>query len=286
LFDAATAVIGGSGLYEIEGLEVSERRKVATPFGDPSDEFIMGNFAGAPVVFLARHGAGHRAPAGAVNYRANVWALKSLGVERVLSVSAVGSLKAEVEPRQFVIPDQFYDNTRHRTSTFFGDHGLAVHVAMADPYCPRLRELAAAACERKGVAAHARGTYVCIEGPQFSTRGESDVYRQLGFDVIGMTSATEAKLAREAEMCYATVALVTDYDVWLEADDVTIEMVLENMRANVANVKAVVEEVLPALAAAGECGCHRALDGAIVTDLKLVPAELKERLRPILAKYL
>jgi 5'-methylthioadenosine phosphorylase len=282
---ATTAVIGGSGLYEVEGFAVEERRRLETPFGAPSDDLVVGTFAGAPVIFLPRHGVGHRFPPGAVNYRANIWALKSLGVDRILSVSAVGSLEEEVKPRDFVGPDQLYDNTKRRASTFF-DEGPAVHVPLADPYCPRVRELAATACERRGVPVHRRRTYVCIEGPQFSTRAESNVYRHLGFDVVGMTSATEAKLAREAEMCYATVALVTDYDVWLEAEDVTIGMVLENMRANVANVKAVIEEVLPELAAAGECGCHRALDGAIVTDLELVPAELKEKLRPILAKYL
>jgi 5'-methylthioadenosine phosphorylase len=285
LSTTATAVIGGSGLYEIEGFEVEEKRKVDTPFGAPSDELIIGTFAGAPVVFLPRHGAGHRYSAGAVNYRANIWALKSLGVDRVLSVSAVGSLRKEIEPRHFVVPDQFYDNTKRRASTFFDD-GLTVHVALADPYCARVRELAAAACVRRGVPAHDRGTYVCIEGPQFSTRGESNVYRQLGFDVIGMTSATEAKLAREAELCYGTLALVTDYDVWFEAGDVNIEMVLDNMRANVANVKAVIEEALPRLAAAGDCSCHHALAGAILTDLDLVPADVKERLRPILGKYL
>lgn len=283
--EAATAVIGGSGLYEIEGFDIDERRRLETPYGPPSDDLIIGTLAGAPVVFLPRHGVGHRLPPGGVNFRANIWALKSLGVERILSVSAVGSLKTEVKPRDFVIPDQLYDNTKHRASTFF-DAGLAVHVPLADPYCPRVRELATAACERRGVTVHGRGTYVCMEGPQFSTRAESNVYRHLGFDVVGMTSATEAKLAREAEMCYATVALVTDYDVWFEAEDVTIRMVLDNMRANVANVTAVVEEVLPELAAAGACDCQRALEGAIVTNLELVPDEVKERLRPILAKYL
>jgi 5'-methylthioadenosine phosphorylase len=285
LSEAATAVIGGSGLYEIEGFDVDERRRLETPYGPPSDDLIIGTLAGAPVVFLPRHGVGHRLPPGGVNFRANIWALKSLGVERILSVSAVGSLKTEVKPCDFVIPDQLYDNTKHRASTFF-DAGLAVHVSLADPYCPRVRELATAACERRGVTVHGRGTYVCMEGPQFSTRAESNVYRHLGFDVVGMTSATEAKLAREAEMCYATVALVTDYDVWFEAEDVTIGMILDNMRANVANVTAVVEEVLPELAAAGACDCRRALEGAIVTDLELVPDEVKERLRPILAKYL
>jgi 5'-methylthioadenosine phosphorylase len=236
------------------------------------------------VVFLPRHGVGHRYPAGAVNYRANVYALKSVGVDRVLSVSAVGSLKEDVEPRHFVVPDQFYDNTKRRISTFFDD--VTVHVALADPYCARVRELAVAACEKRGVPVKDGGTYVCMEGPQFSTRGESRVYRQLGFDVIGMTSATEAKLAREAEMCYATLALVTDYDVWFEAEDVSIEMVLDNMRANVANVKAVIEEALPGLAALDDCSCHHALEGAILTDPGLIPAAVKERHRLFFGKYL
>jgi 5'-methylthioadenosine phosphorylase len=286
LTKAATAVIGGTGLYEIEGFDVREKKKITTPYGDPSSEFVIGEYGGAPVIFLPRHGVGHYSPAGAVDFRANTWALKSLGVDRVLSVSAVGSLKEEIRPREFVVPDQFYDNTKHRVSTFFGEPGLTVHISLADPYCARVREMAIRACERRGITAHPQGTYICMEGPQFSTRGESRVYRQLGFDVIGMTSATEAKLAREAEMCYATVALVTDYDCWYEAEDVNIEMVLETMRANVDNVKAVVEEVLPELAAMGECDCHHALQGAILTDPALVPEELKKKLGPVLAKYL
>jgi 5'-methylthioadenosine phosphorylase len=281
----ATAVIGGSGLYEIEGFEVKEKRKVDTPFGEPSAELVIGTFAGAPVVFLPRHGLGHRYAAGAVNYRANVWALKSVGVDRVLSISAVGSLRAEVEPRHFVVPDQFFDNTKRRASTFF-EEGITVHVALADPYCAPVRELAVAACRARGVAVHDGGIYVCIEGPQFSTRGESRVYRQLGFDIIGMTSATEAKLAREAEMCYGTLALVTDYDVWFEAEDVTIEMVLANMRANVDNVKAVIAEILPGLAALGECGCHHALQGAILTDPSVIAPDVKKKLWPLIGKYL
>ncbi len=280
---ATIAVIGGSGLEQLEGFRVRERVAAATPFGDPSDEITLGDFGGVAVAFLPRHGAAHTVPPGSINYRANVWALKSIGVERVVSVSAVGSLKLEIEPRTFVIPDQFYDNTRRRVATFF-DEGPVAHVALADPYCPFVSEKIVAACERRGVPVRRGGTYLCMEGPQFSTRGESRAYRHLGFDVIGMTSATEAKLAREAEMCYATVALVTDYDVWHEAD-VTIEMVLENMRANVANVKAVVEEVLPTLTA-GECPCQNALAGAIITDFKLVPPAVIEKLKPILAKYL
>ena len=209
--------------------------------------------------------------------------MKSAGVDRVLSVSAVGSLKEDVEPRHFVVPDQFYDNTKRRTSTFFDD--LTVHVALADPYCGRVRDLVVAACQKRGVPVKNGGTYLCMEGPQFSTRGESRVYRQLGFDVIGMTSATEAKLAREAEMCYATLALVTDYDVWFEAEDVTIEMVLENMRANVANVKAVIEESLPGLAALDDCSCHHALEGAILTDPALIPDDVKEKHRLLIRKY-
>jgi len=281
--DARVAVIGGSGLYELDGFQVRDRKRVTTPFGDPSDDIVVGDYGGTAVSFLPRHGVGHRIPPGGINFRANVWALKSLGVEQVVSVSAVGSLKLEIEPRTFVIPDQFYDNTRHRVSTFF-DRGPVVHIALADPYCPALAARLAEACAARGVAVRAGGTYMCMEGPQFSTRGESRAYRQLGFDVIGMTSATEAKLAREAEMCYATVALVTDYDVWHEAD-VTIETVLATMAANVANVKAVLQEALPRVAT-DDCPCRHALAGAIVTDLKYVPAEVKERLRPILRRYL
>lgn len=279
---ARVAVIGGSGLEELEGFRVRERAKVQTPYGEPSADLIIGDYADVPIAFLPRHGPRHHLIPTAVNYRANVWALKSVGVEQIVSVSAVGSLKLEIEPRMFVIPDQFYDNTKRRVMTFF-DEGPVVHVAMADPYCPRLAAMAAEACARRGVTVRRGGTYVCIEGPQFSTRAESRAYRQLGFDVIGMTSATEAKLAREAEMCYITVALVTDYDVWHEAD-VTIEMVLENMRANVANVKAVLEELLPHLGEE-DCPCRHALAGAIITDWALVPQEVKERLRPIVGKY-
>jgi 5'-methylthioadenosine phosphorylase len=286
LDSTATAVIGGSGLYEIEGFDVREKKRVETPFGDPTGEFVIGEFGGAPVIFLPRHGVGHFTPAGAINFRANTWALKSLGVDRVLSVSAVGSLKTEIRPREFVVPDQFYDNTKHRVSTFFDAPGLTVHIPLADPYCNRVRELAVAACEQRGVPVHGRGTYICMEGPQFSTRAESGVYRQLGFDVIGMTSATEAKLAREAEMCYATVALVTDYDCWFEAEDVNIEMVLDTVRTNVENVKAVVADVLPGLAALDECDCHNALRGAVTTDPALVPEEIKKKLGPIISKYL
>jgi len=277
-------VIGGSGLYELEGLKVQAKKRVTTPFGEPSDELVWGEYGGVECVFLARHGVGHRIPPHGINFRANTWALKSAGVQRVLGVSAVGSLKLEIAPRDFVVPDQFYDHTRRRETTFF-DQGPVTHISLADPYCPELRAALSAACDERGVKCHAAGTYLCMEGPQFSTRGESRAYRQLGFDVIGMTSATEAKLAREAELCYATVALVTDYDCWHEAD-VTIEMVLANVAANVANVKAVLAAALPRAAAAPTCACQHALAGAIITDLKLVPAATLERLRPLLAKYL
>jgi 5'-methylthioadenosine phosphorylase len=277
-------VIGGTGLDEFEGFKVMEKRRVSTPFGNPSDELTIGEYNGVACIFLPRHGAGHRIPPGGIRFRANIWALKSLGVKRILSVSAVGSLKLEIEPRHFVLPNQFYDNTRHRASTFF-DLGPVTHVVMADPYCPELRGHLAAACRECGVPVHEGGTYINMEGPQFSTRGESRVYRQLGFDVIGMTSATEAKLAREAEICYATVALVTDYDVWHE-EDVTIEIVLETMAANVANVKAVLAAALPKVAAQPACKCQDALNGAIVTDLQLVAPDVLENLRPLLARYM
>jgi 5'-methylthioadenosine phosphorylase len=278
------AVIGGSGLYEIEGFDVKDRVTVETPVGPPSDDIVLGELADVPVAFLPRHGVGHRIHPGAVPVRANVWALKSLGVEKMLSVSAVGSLKEEIKPRDFVIPDQFFDHTKGRESTFF-DEGPVVHISLADPYCGEMRRVLVDGCKAVGVGYHDGGTYINMEGPQFSTRAESRVYRQWGMDVIGMTSATEVKLAREAEMCLATVALSTDYDVWHE-EDVTIEMVLENMAANIAHVKELIRTVLPAVAELGDCACNHALANAIITDRSMIEPEVIERLEPIIGKYL
>jgi 5'-methylthioadenosine phosphorylase len=278
------AVIGGSGLYEIEGFDVNDRVAVKTPFGSPSDEIVIGELEGVPAAFLPRHGVGHRIHPGALPVRANIWALKTLGVEKMVSVSAVGSLKEEIKPRDFVIPDQFFDHTKSRQSTFF-DEGPVVHISLADPYCEEMRRVLVDGCKAIGVGYHDGGTYINMEGPQFSTRAESRVYRQWGMDVIGMTSATEVKLAREAEMCLGTVALSTDYDVWYE-EDVTIEMVLANVDANITHVKALIRAVLPAVAELGDCACNHALENAIITDRSMIPPDVIKRLKPIIGKYL
>ncbi len=281
-------VIGGSGLYGMDGLEVIEERRLETPFGEPSDPYVLGEIDGARVAFLARHGRGHRISPSELNFRANVYGFKLLGVERLLSVSAVGSMKEEYEPLHVVVPDQFYDRTRHRADTFFGD-GLVAHVSMADPVCPALRELLAASADAAGAATHRGGTYLCIEGPQFSTRGESEIYRSWGVDVIGMTNLQEAKLAREAEICYATLAMVTDYDCWHETEeDVSVDAVLEILRANAAMGQEVIRRTV-ARVAAGEaergCGCREALASALITDRGAIPAATARRLAPIVGRY-
>jgi len=242
---ATVGVIGGSGLYRMEGLTDVERVSVNTPFGNPSDELVLGTLAGVKVAFLPRHGVGHRIMPTEINFRANIYALKSLGVNAVIGVTATGSLKEEIRPLDFVIIDQLFDRTFRRVGTFFGD-GIVAHTSMAEPFCPNLRSLLVDACKRIDVRVHDGGTYVCIEGPQFSTRAESEAFRQLGFDVIGMTNVQEARLAREAEMCYATIACVTDYDVWREAsEDVTIQEVIANLQKNVGNAMAVIRDVVP-----------------------------------------
>ncbi len=279
------AIIGGSGLYDIEGLQTKEEREIDTPFGKPSDAIKIGELGGVGVAFLPRHGKGHRIHPGGLNVRANIWALKTLGVEKVISVSAVGSLREEIAPRDFVVPDQFFDHTKGRKSTFF-DSGPVVHVPMADPYCGDIRTILIEGCKEVGVTVHEKGTYINMEGPQFSTRGESHLYRKWGMDIIGMTSATEAKLAREAEMCYATVALSTDYDCWHE-EDVTIEMILGNMADNVDNVKRLVTTVVPRVAEMQcACGCNDALAMSILTDFSLVDKKVLDDLKPILEKYM
>lgn len=280
-----TGIIGGSGLSEIEDLHVIEEREIATPFGQPSSPLTIGEIGGERVAFLSRHGRGHFIPPTAVNYRANLFAMKTLGVERILSFSAVGSLKEEIRPRDFVICDQLYDRTKQRASTFF-DRDIAAHVSFADPFCGRLREWLAASCRTLSIPVHDRGTYVCIEGPQFSTRAESRIYRGFGADVIGMTNIPESKLAREAEICYATVALATDYDVWHESGDVTVDGVLANMKANVANVKRLLVAVLRGLPDTAGCFCRSALAGAIMTAPELVSRRRREELAPLIGKYL
>ena len=281
------AVIGGSGLYEMDGLEPLEELELRTPFGAPSDRVRIGLLSGRRVAFLARHGRRHRLLPSEINYRANIYALKQLGVQRIVSASAVGSLREEIHPREVVLVDQFVDRTRQRASTFFGE-GVAVHVSLAEPTCPELRQLARAAASGVRARVHAGGTYVCIEGPAFSTRAESELFRSWKLDVIGMTNLPEARLAREAEICYATLALVTDYDCWHEDEDqVTVSGVLENLRANVETAATLLRGILERVPARGAaCGCADALEHAIITPLGAVPAATAARLRPILGRYL
>jgi 5'-methylthioadenosine phosphorylase len=278
-------VIGGSGLYELDGLQDARWVKVATPFGEPSDAYRAGRLGAATVIFLSRHGRGHRLAPSDINYRANIYGLKALGARWVISVSAVGSMKENVHPLDLVLPDQFYDATRRRASTFFGD-GIVGHVSMADPVCPDLASLLEAASRESGATVHRGGTYLCIEGPQFSTRGESRIYRHWGVSVIGMTNMPEAKLAREAELCYATLALVTDYDVWHETHDaVTVEGVVANLMKNVATARGVLERTLPRIGKPCTAGCRDALAHAVITSPAAFPPRTRRRLALLLDKY-
>ncbi len=279
-------IIGGSGLYAMPGLADARELRVKTPFGDPSDAVVVGTLEGRRVAFLARHGRGHRLLPSEINFRANIYALKLLGVERILSVSAVGSLKEDLKPMEFLVPDQFYDRTRLRAATFFG-RGIVAHVGFDKPACAQLSAVLAGACERAGVRVHRGGTYVCIEGPQFSTLAEAHVHRQLGFDVIGMTNVTEAKLAREAEICYATVAMITDYDCWHpQHDSVTVTEIIHNLKRNAENAQNVIREAVRAMPAGRTCRCGVALAHAIVTDHAAIPAATRRRLAAIVGKYL
>jgi 5'-methylthioadenosine phosphorylase len=279
-------IIGGSGLYEMEGITHLREERVTTPFGDPSDAYILGRLDGHGVVFLARHGRGHRLLPSELNFRANIYGFKVLGVQWIISASAVGSMREEIRPSDIVVPDQFFDRTRARASTFFGD-GVVAHVSFADPVCPDLSELLYSAGRDLGARMHKGGTYLCMEGPQFSTRAESRIYRSWGVDVIGMTNLQEAKLSREAEMCYATMALVTDYDVWHEAEgDVTVEKVIAILHKNVATAKAIVRSVIPKIRPDRSCGCASALKDAIITAPQAIPEATKKKLWPIVGKYL
>ncbi len=279
-------IIGGSGLYEMEGLESIEERRVETPFGSPSDVFVTGLLQGRRVAFLARHGRGHRLMPSELNFRANIFAFKLLGAERVISASAVGSMREDLPPRDIVIPDQFFDRTKGRASTFFGN-GLVAHVSFADPTCPVLSGMLFAAGQAVGARIHQGGTYLCIEGPQFSTRAESRIYRSWGVDVIGMTNLQEAKLCREAEICYATLALVTDYDVWHETEeDVSVEAVVAILKQNAETAKAIIKAAVASFPGGREgCPCPIALRDAIITARDAIPAQVRERLRPIIGKY-
>ncbi|MBN1978708.1 MAG: S-methyl-5'-thioadenosine phosphorylase [Anaerolineae bacterium] len=280
-------VIGGSGLYQMEGLADVEEYKVVTPFGDPSDAIVVGTLNGVPVAFLARHGRGHRIMPSEVNYRANIYALKSLGVEQVISISACGSLREHLHPGEVVVPDQLFDFTKKRQATFFGN-GLVAHIGTADPYCADLATLVAHAVEEAGGAVHRGGRFITIEGPRFSTKGESHTFRAWGMDIIGMTACPEAFLAREAEMCYATMAHVTDYDVWHETEEpVTVEALLTTLAANTQLAQNALRILIGKLAAARRsCECGQALAMALITQRDLIPEQLKHDLAPIVGKYL
>jgi len=282
---AEIGIIGGSGLYSMPGFEAAEEMVIKTPFGDPSDNYVLGKLAGKHVAFLTRHGRGHRISPSELNYRANIYGMKSLGVERIISLSAVGSLKEEHRPLDFVIPDQFFDRTRGRISTFFGD-GLVAHISFADPICPQLADVVSYACMSTGVNTKEGGTYLCMEGPAFSTKAESNVYRSWGMDVIGMTNLQEAKLAREAEICYVTVAMVTDYDCWHPHHDaVTVTDIIGNLMKNAENACAVVAAAVAAMPSVRNCKCGSALAHAILTDKAAVPAATRQKLGILVDKY-
>ena len=282
-------IIGGSGLYEIEGLSDVREYNPTTPYGRPSSPLVLGELEGIRVAFLSRHGQGHRIAPSDINYRANIFALKQLGVEWILSVSAVGSMREDIQPGQVVIPDQFFDHTRHRINTFFGGPvapGIVAHVGFADPVCPDLARLLADACGPQDVVVHRGGIYLCIEGPQFSSKGESLIYRRWGVDVIGMTNVPEAKLAREAEICYSTIAMVTDYDCWHETyESVTVEAILETLHRNVEHAKQIIRAALTSLPIDRNCPCESALKMAVVTPQHMVPLTTRRRLAPLLARY-
>ena len=283
---AEIGIIGGSGLYAMSELLNAREVRVETPFGEPSDAFVLGDLDGRSVAFLARHGREHLILPSELNFRANIYAMKILGVDRILSVSAVGSLKEEHKPTNFVIPDQFIDRTFARVSTFFG-HGIVGHVAFGDPVCSTVRDVFAKACAEVGVAAVNGGTYVCMEGPQFSTRAESNLYRSWGADVIGMTNLQEAKLAREAEICYATLAMVTDYDCWREGhDDVTVDQVVAVLHQNADNGMKVVRAAVAGMPKERVCRCANALKYAILTDPEAISGEARQRLSLLLDRYL
>lgn len=283
---AKIGIIGGSGLYDLEGITDVKRIKVDTPFGSPSDELVTGNLSGKEVVFLARHSKGHTKLPSELNFRANIYAMKSMGVERIISASAVGSLKKELHPRDFVIPDQFVDRTTGRIATFFGD-GIVAHISFGDPVCPVISDALYKAGKSLKIGIHKGGTYVNMEGPQFSTRAESNLYRSWGMDIIGMTNLAEAKLAREAEICYATLAMVTDYDCWYKGEEeVTLDMILQNLFANVDAAKKLLKEVIVKMPEERNCICKSALKDAIVTNPELIKKETKEKLKLIIGKYI
>lgn len=278
-------IIGGSGLYQMDELKEIKEIKVDTPFGSPSDAYVTGALSGRRVAFLARHGRGHRYLPSEINYRANIFGFKKLGVEWIISASAVGSMREDRKPMDIVIPDQFFDRTKARKSTFFGE-GIALHISFADPVCPTLSQVLLKAGQKVGSSIYQGGIYLCMEGPQFSTKAESQIYRKWGVDVIGMTNLTEAKLAREAEICYATLALITDYDVWHEAEEeVCVEVIVEILQKNAATAQSLIKEAIANIPQERNCSCSKACEAAVITDRKLIPEEVKKKLAPILGKY-
>ena len=278
-------VIGGTGLYDIKGLEEIKETKPSTPFGEPSDTIITGTLEGREIAFLPRHAKGHRIMPTELNNKANIYALKSLGVEWIIAFSAVGSMKEEIRPQDFLVPDQLFDRTKTRVPTFFGD-GIVVHISFADPYCPTLSKILYETGKDLGYRIHKGGTYLCIEGPAFSTRAESRIYRSWGVEVIGMTNLPEVKLAREAEICYATVALVTDYDVWHTTEEVSVETVMKNLEANTLKAKELVKAVIPRIPDKKECPCATALANAVITHKEAIPEKRKKELELLIGKYL
>jgi 5'-methylthioadenosine phosphorylase len=281
------AVIGGSGLYDMKGMEIIEEKEMDTPFGKPSDKLVLGELDGFKVCFLPRHGKGHLHSPTNLNFQANIFALKLLGIEKIIAVGACGSLKEKLRPRDIVLCDQLYDHTKHRKSSFFTEN-IVAHVSMADPFCSTMNKLIFEAVRNEGINMHKGGRYICMEGPQFSTRAESLVYRSWDMDVIGMTAAIEAKLAREAEICYSLLACVTDYDVWYQSsEDVTHDMVIQNLLANIKNVQSVIKASLKKLSTYTEkCPCQSALKNSIASDLSAVPEDVKDKLKPLISKYL
>ena len=283
---ARVGIIGGSGLYDMEGLEDPKWVSVDTPYGKPSDEYLTAELSGEEIVFLPRHGRGHKLLPSELNYRANIYGMKSLGVEYILSVSAVGSLKEEIKPLDFLIPDQYVDRTNQsRKTTFFGD-GIVAHIGFANPSCDILNKLLYQAGEILGLNMHEKGTYLNMEGPAFSTKAESNLYRSWGMDVIGMTNMPEARCAREAEICYSTLAMITDYDCWHDSEDVNIDMIIQNLLKNAENAKKILKEVIPQIPQTRDCICSSALKEAIITDKDLIPEDAKKKLDIIIGKYL
>ena len=279
-------IIGGSGLYNIEGIEKVRAVAVATPFGRPSDKYITGRISGKEVVFLPRHGIGHRISPSEINFRANIYGMKKLGVDRIVSLSACGSLRKELKPLDFVIPDQFVDRTNQARKMSFFEKGIVAHISFAQPVCPGLSQKVFAAAKKTSSRVHFGGTYLNMEGPAFSTKAESNLYRSWGMDIIGMTNMAEAKLAREAEICYCTLAAVTDYDCWYESEEsVTVEMVIANLNKNIQNAKNILRALVPALEENDACSCRSALKDAIITDRKRIPKQVKEDLKIIVGKY-